>query len=144
MFEAHHSKTEPFPRAKACCATLEIIVSDFEVFTDVGAGAGSGSVKRGKGCFDDLSHYQSMRFVLATATSRIGVIRIGVNKVTTGRAACLAPAITDKQTKGGRCEGPCVIMNYHNNYDQHHPSCCHRCAEDSQPRCCRSRRTHCL
>ena len=90
-----------------------------------------------------LYHYQSIRLVLATATSRIEVIRIGGNRVATERAAYLAPAITDKQTKGGRCEGPCVIMNYYNNYDQHHPSCCHRCAEGSQPRCCRSRRTHC-
>ena len=55
-----------------------------------------------------------MRLVLATATSRIGIIGIGSNKVATERAAYLAPAITDKQTKGGPCEGPCVIMNYRN------------------------------
>ena len=81
-------------------------MSDFEASTDVGAGAWSGSMKLAKECFDDLSHYQSMRFVLATATSRIGIIGIGSNKVATERAAYLAPAITDKQTKGGPCEGP--------------------------------------
>ena len=61
-----------------------------------------------------LYHNQSMRLVLATATSRIEVIRIGGNKVATERAAYLARAITDKQTKSGRCESPCVIMNYRN------------------------------